>query len=106
MYKVYVPYEDTSLFNNYYFNNDLSLIYATNDNTNFDIIDINNHYTIVNSNVDINNLVLYKIDNSNIVNNWTYRSDLPAIFISLFFMCLFFIGIPLFLLSRFFKKRW
>lgn len=105
MYSVYVPYNDINFYDFYYYNNDLTLIYATNDGVNYDIIDLKNHYNILNSdNVDLKDSVL--IDKSLLTNNWTYRNDLSDLLICFFFFIMFFVGIPLFLLSRFFKKRW
>lgn len=104
MYNIYVPYNDINSFDLYYYNNDLTLIYATNDNINYDIIDLKNHYNIINSdNVNLDNSIL--IDKSLITNNWTYRNDLSDLLICLFFFVIFFFGTPLFLFSRLFKKK-
>lgn len=112
MYNIYVPFENINDYVCYSFNEDGSVIYAFKDfpidgNTyNVDKVFVNNHYSIVNSNIQVNSSDINCISSNNLTNNWTYRNDLDSILISLFFFVMFFFGIPLFLLSRFFKKRY
>lgn len=105
MSNIYVPFEDLSFFTNYYYNEDLSLIYATNDFYNYSIVDLKNHYNVFQT-TNINVDTFYSIDNNYLTNNWTYRTDFVDICFGLFFMILFFFGIPLFLISRLFKKKY
>lgn len=104
MYSVYVPFENINNYSYYYFSNDMSLIYASNDNINFTIIDIENHYTLVDNYVlnDISNLIL--IDNNNLTNNWFYRNDVTDISLLVVIFSVFFFYIPIKLFSKLFKR--
>lgn len=70
---------------------------------NFTDIYINSHYLINNG---TENLIIQPncISNDKITNDWKYRNDLSDIILITFFGILFFFGIPLLLLKKFFKR--
>lgn len=107
MYEIYVP-EIISNYSCYFYNSRGDILYATNEsptkNTDIQVEKVftNNHYNIVSTTYHVDEDI--SCLNNPRTDNWFYRNDVVDISILVVIFSIFFFGIPVYLLSRLFKR--
>lgn len=104
MNNIYLPIEDFSTYDNYYFLDNYTII-AKKDNVCSNYV-LNEHYFKIDKNCSNYNLTtLQEINRSSLTNDFLYRLDISHLIILLIFMFFVVVYIPYFVFSSSFRKR-